>query len=450
VFFSSSSISVALPSISVSLTDIQGNLVNGVLENWIGVSLLLSTAIFSVPCGNLCEKFGLKKSFLFGLIIYSGFSIVSVYSNTVELLITLRFFQGLGASVINITTLSMITEALPPQERGKSIGLNISGAYIGSALAPGIGGFLTQLVGWKLMFLSILPFLILIILVTLLKIPQEWSNNKNEKFDYVGSFIYCLGIFLIVYGFTILNEITGIILVIIAIILLTLFVKWESSHETPVFNVKSLTSTVFTSSTISSLISYLATYSVTYIITYYLQYVKELDPQTSGFILIVTPIFMTILAPLSGRLSDKVYPQVLSAIGMSLVTISLIMLTFLSKTTPLYIIIISMVLQGVGCGLFSSPNTNTIMGSVPKHLSSSASASVSVVRVMGKLLGMGILTLIFAFHIDPTYHQIPHTLYQEINELIISSNLALTIFSILSFISIFTSLVGLKFKFFKK
>ncbi|MDR1818940.1 MAG: MFS transporter, partial [Methanobrevibacter sp.] len=412
VAFATSSVSVALPSISMSLTDIHGNLLSGVVQNWVATSFLLAIAIFSVPFGKLSGKFGLKKSFLLGLTIFAFFSVIAFFSFSAEMLIIIRFFQGLGASIINITTIAIVTQALPPQKRGEGIGLNISGVYIGLTLAPVIGGLLTHLFGWRSIFLSVVPFIVLIILATLLKIPQEWLEDENDKFDYIGSFIYSLAILLLIYGFTILNETTGLILVIISIVLLITFAKWESSYEFPVLNVKMFNNINFTSSTIASLISYIATFVVTYILTYYLQYAKGMDPQTAGFILISTPIFMAILAPFAGKLSDKIYPQILAAIGMCFVTVSLFILIFMDENTPLYIIIISMVLQGIGYGLFSSPNTNAIMGSVPRHLSSIASATVSTMRVIGQTLSLGMLTVIFAFFLgsNPIMGHIPQLL----------------------------------------
>jgi MFS family permease len=422
----------------MSLTDIHGNLLSGVVQNWVATSFLLAIAIFSVPFGKLSGKFGLKKSFLLGLIIFAFFSVIAFFSFSAEMLIIIRFFQGLGASIINITTIAIVTQALPPQKRGEGIGLNISGVYIGLTLAPVIGGLLTHLFGWRSIFLSVVPFIVLIILATLLKIPQEWLEYENDKFDYIGSFIYSLAILLLIYGFTILNETTGLILVIISIVLLITFAKWESSYEFPVLNVKMFNNINFTSSTIASLISYIATFVVTYILTYYLQYAKGMDPQTAGFILISTPIFMAILAPFAGKLSDKIYPQILAAIGMCFVTVSLFILIFMDENTPLYIIIISMVLQGIGYGLFSSPNTNAIMGSVPRHLSSIASATVSTMRVIGQTLSLGMLTVIFAFFLgsNPITGHIP--------QLLQSSTSALAISTILCLISILASLVGIK------
>jgi MFS family permease len=104
----------------------------------------LAIAIFSVPFGKLSGKFGLKKSFLLGLATFVCFSVIASMSLSTEMLVIVRFFQGLGASIINITTLAIVTEALPPQERGKGIGLTISGVYVGLTLSPVLGGLLTN------------------------------------------------------------------------------------------------------------------------------------------------------------------------------------------------------------------------------------------------------------------------------------------------------------------
>ena len=153
----------------------------------------------------------------------------------------------------------------------------------------------------------------------------------------------------------------------------------------------------FSSSNLASLISYLATFVITYIVTYHFQYIMGLDSQISGLLLIVTPVMMAILAPISGRISDKIDPQKLAAIGMGFVTVAILILCFLNESTPLYLIIIAMFLQGIGYGMFSTPNTNAIMSSVPKEETGTASASLAAMRVIGQTLSIGLLTVIFAY-----------------------------------------------------
>jgi len=433
ISFTTMSITVALPSIAREFA------ISGIFQNWIVTGYLLSVAVFSVPLSKVAGKIGLKNFFLFGIGLLALSSFVAIFISSAEYLLIIRIAQGFSSAILNVATLSMITKALEPHERGKGIGFNIFGVYIGLTLAPLIGGSLTLYLGWESTFWILVPFAVAFFLIALLKLPFQWKSDVREKFDYIGTITYGIGILLLIYGFTILNELRGAICLIIAIILLIIFVRWELKTSFPVFNVDLFKNVKFSTATLASLISYLATFVVTLILTYHLQYIMGFDSQTTGFILIGTPLMMAILAPFSGKLSDKIHPQILSAVGMAFVTIALFILIFINKATPLYLIVVAMIVQGIGYGLFSSPNTNAIMGAVPREQSSLASAVVSTVRVIGQTLSSGMLTLIFAIIIGSS--QIVPKVFPQ---LIQSSQIALIISTVLCLIAIFISLVGIK------
>ncbi len=431
--FSTSAIAVALPAIADQFA------INAVLQNWLATSFLLTIAIFSVPFGKLSGKYGLKKFFIIGIIIFIFGSIGAALSPSVYYLIFFRIIQGIAGAILNVAGFAMITEALPPQERGKGIGISVSSVYIGLTLAPVLGGILTQNFGWASIFYVIIPFLLIPLVLTLLKVPEEWITGRDDPFDFTGTIIYSIGILLFMYGFTILNELNGIILTVAGIALLIGFAMWELRQKFPVFHIEFFKNVKFASSSLAALISYLATFVVTYILNYHLQYIEHMDPQTTGIILIVTPALMAILAPFSGNLSDRIEPQKLSAIGMGFVTVAIFILIFLDKGTPLWVIIVAMILQGIGYGIFSSPNTNSIMSSVPRKFASLASATVSTVRVIGQTMSLGMLTVIFAIvmgsaPIIPKYFP----------QLIQSSQIACIIATILCVIAIWACLVGVK------
>ncbi|MDR2873935.1 MAG: MFS transporter [Methanobrevibacter sp.] len=432
--FESSALSVALPSIGKHF------LINGVLQNWIPLSYILVVAVLSVPFGKLAGKFGLKKFFSTGLIIFIIGLFFASFSTSADMLIIARIIQGISATMLYVTTLAMITEALPPNERGKGIGLNVSGVYIGLTLSSVIGGILTQNLGWASIFYICIPIAVIVLLLALFKVSGDWKIDAKDKFDYIGAIIYSIAIFLVFYGFTILNDLNGQISLIVGIIMFIIFIKWESRSEFPVFNLKLFKNPVFTSSSFAALITYLASFLVTYVLNYHLQYVNNYNPQTSGLILITTPILMAIIAPFAGKLSDKINSQLLAAIGASFITIAMFILIFLDYGTSNEVIIFAMLVQGIGFGLFSSPNTNAIMGAVPKKLSSVASSTVSTMRVMGQTLSLGMLTVIFTIIIG----NVP--IWNNLDGLIKSSHLALTFSTILCAISILCSLVGLKSK----
>jgi MFS family permease len=173
--------------------------------------------------------------------------------------------------------------------------------------------------------------------------------------------------------------------------------RYELKADSPVFNVRLFSqNTTFTFSSLAALINYMATFAVVILLSYYLQYIKGLDPQSAGFILVAQPILMAIVAPIAGRMSDRYDARIIATIGMAIVTLGLFTLIFLDKNTSILFIVISLAILGLGFGLFSSPNTNVIMGSVERRFYGVASATVSSMRLIGQTMSIGIATLVFA------------------------------------------------------
>ncbi len=432
--FLSNAVSVALPVIAKDL------MMNNIVQNWTATIFLLVIAMFSIPFGKICGKHGLKKSLLISIVLVLIGSVGSALSNFQEMLIFFRGFQGIGGALLNVSSMALIVAAIPPQNRGKALGLNVAGVYIGLSLAPVIGGFLTHNFGWQSIFYITIPFLIISLCFTKC-IKEEWKMYEGESIDKTGSIFYILGILLFIYGFTIINTLLGLITILLGLFLIIGFILIELKVESPVFNVKLFKNVKFASSNLASLISYFATFVITYVLNYHFQYIMGMNSQSAGMILIITPFMMAILAPLSGRLSDKYDPQILAALGMICVTVAICILCLLNESTHLYLIILAMFLQGIGYGLFSSPNTNAIMSSVPKNESPSASASLSAVRVIGQTMSLGMLTVIFAIimgHVPivPNYYPL----------LIYSCRISCIISVIACVIAVVISLVGLKSK----
>ncbi len=424
-------ISVALPLIARELA------MSNIIQNWVATIFLLAIAALSIPLGKLTGKYGLRRSLLIGIIVTIIGCALSCFSNTSYLLLFSRVIQGIGAAFINVASMALIVSAVPPETRGQALGLNIAGVYIGLSSAPVIGGFVIYYLGWQSIFYIMLIPLIFALYICL-SLDGEWSMYEGS-IDKLGSLVYIIGILLFIYGFTVINTGLGAIFLIVGLLLLTLFAYIELRLDNPVFEVRLFRNIRFSSSNLASLISYLATFVITYIVTYHFQYIMGLDSQTSGLLLIVTPLMMAIIAPISGRISDKIDPQKLAAIGMGFVTVAILILCFLNESTPLYLIISAMFLQGIGYGLFSTPNTNAIMSSVPKEETPTASASLAAVRVIGQTLSMGLLTVIFAYvmgnvPIVPEYYPL----------LMASSRISCIISAILCVVAVCASLVGLR------
>jgi len=433
--FLSNGIIIGVPAIA------QDFAMNNVIQNWVPTIFFLVVAVFTVPAGQISGKFGVKKSLLAGITVFLIGSIGACISFSTESFLIFRIMQGAGVAFLNVSAMAMVVHAVSPKNRGKALGFTVTGVYLATSLSPVICGFLVHNLGWRSMFYFVIPFLALCIILMITKIPQEWKTYQDDKIDKVGSLLYGIGILFFIYGFTSLITTMGKILTVLGIILLVIFGSYELRQKSPVFNMNLFKNKKFTSSNVAALCSYLAIMVVTTILNYHFQYVRGWDAQMSGMILIITPIIMAIMAPNAGKLSDKIHPQKLAAIGIGIAAVALAILTFLTGDTPLYVVILAMVLQGIGMGLFSSPNMNAIMSSVPPKDAPTASASQATMRTIGQTMSLGLLTLIFAW-VMGNLELAP----QYAGMVIQASQIICGICTIACILAVFASLVGVKSK----
>lgn len=431
--FAVNAVNIVIPTIASEFH------MSNIVQNWVTIIFLLVVAVLSIPAGQISGKHGLKKVTIISIILFIVISIVNVCVTSQEQFLACRFILGIALSFINVTSMAMIVSAFPPQERGKALGINITGVYVGLSLSPVLGGILNYNLGWRSVVLFGVPFLFVILALLLTRIDEEWISFENVSLDLKGSFTYAIGMVLFMYGFTILNTQLGIILTILGVAILVVFGLIELRQANPVFDIRFFKNHKFLSANFASLCAYLATYAVTTILNYHLQYIKGFDSQTAGIILLVAPLCQVVLAPIAGRLSDRFVPQILAAIGMGLGTVSLFLFSSLNANTSMEFLIVAMVIYGVAFGLFSPPNTNVIMGSVPPKDTSAASAAVATMRSVGQAMSMGILTLVFAFIMG----DVP--IIAEYYPLLITScQITCVICVVLCIASVFASLVGIK------
>jgi len=391
--FMSSAINIALPAMGAEFS------ASAIILSWIPTAYLLAAAMFAVPFGRIADIFGMKRIFNYGVLIFTVSSLLSAVAPSAEILIIFRILQGIGSAMIFVTGLAIITSVYPPNQRGKAIGINIATVYIALSLGPVLGGIMTQYLGWRSLFYAMVPLCVIILALTYWKLKDEWAECKGEKFDIKGSIIYSIVLVLVMYGFSLLPSITGIILVVLGIIGFIGFLIFEMRVASSVLNVGLFKNRTFAFSNLAALINYSATFAVTFLLSLYLQYIKALDPFSAGLILVAQPVMMAIFAPLAGRLSDKFVPQKIAALGMALSTVGLAIFTLINSQTSIGFITIGLIILGIGFGLFSSPNTNAIMGSVERRFYGVASAMVSTMRLLGQTLSMGLALMVFAIFI---------------------------------------------------
>jgi MFS family permease len=334
------------------------------------------------------------------------------------------------------TGIAILTSVFPASERGRVLGINVAAVYAGLSAGPFIGGMLTEHLGWRSVFLSNVPVGLLIIAILFWILRGEWAEAKGEKFDIAGSIIYSLSLVPLMYGFSLLPRLTGLWLIIAGVVGMVLFVRWELKVDSPVFNMRLFRkNTVFTFSNTAALLNYAATHALTFLLSLYLQYVKGFGAEAAGIILVSRPIVMATTSPIAGRLSDRIEPRVVASVGMALVVVGLIMLVFVNQDTTVGFLIASLVVSGLGFGLFSSPNMNAIMGSVERRFYGVASGTAGTMRLLGQMSSMGIATMIFAIYIGRA--QITPETHDQF---LTSVRVAFLVFAALCFAGIFASL----------
>jgi predicted MFS family arabinose efflux permease len=193
---------------------------------------------------------------------------------------------------------------------------------------------------------------------------------------------------------------------------------------------------VFLFSNLAALINYGATFAVTFYLSLYLQYIKGFSPEHAGMILVVQPVAMALVSSAAGRLSDRIEPGKIASAGMALSALSLILLVFISSDTPLFVVIFILVILGIGLGIFSSPNTNAIMGSVERNCYGVASGTLGTMRLAGQMLSMGITMMVLAIFVGNV--QITPDLYPAFIE---GMKISMAVFAAMCIAGIFFSLV---------
>ncbi len=388
--FMGSSLNIALPSIGAEFST------DAVTLSWVSTAYLLAAAVFLVPFGRVADLTGRRRVFLIGIAGYSAVSLLCTLAPSHGVLIALRALQGFTDAMMFGTSIAIVTSVYPPEQRGMALGITVASVYAGGALGPFLGGLLTRVAGWRSIFGLTAVLGLIVVALTLWKMRGEWAEARGQKMDYLGSVLYGAALLGIMYGFRLLPAPFGAWFLIAGALLLAGFVLRERAIDYPVLDVSLFRNATFALSNLAALINYSATFAVSFLLSLYLQYVKGLDPWTAGLLMLSQPVLMVASSPLAGRLADRIEPRLLSSVGMALTVVSLVLFSFLGSRSSLPQIAAILVVSGLGFGLFSSPNTSAIMGSVEKRFYAVASATTGAMRLIGQMLSMGIAALVIA------------------------------------------------------
>lgn len=383
-------VNIALPTISRELDATTSEL------QWVISGYVLLFASFQITAGGLGDRFGRKRWFMIGLVIFTATSFLAAFSNSMEMLIIMRGLQGLGAAFIMPLSLSLISAAFPPEERGRAVGIWSAISVSGVALGPIVGGALVEYASWEWIFLVNVPIGIIALIVTQAVVQESKDESGTVATDIPGTILITGFIASLTWGLIEAGErgwTDPAILVAfgIAAVLLPTFILVEARTEHPMIPLEFFRSRTFTGANIDAfMISFLIT-SVAFFLTLYQQNIHGFSAIKTGLALLPMVIAMMIFSPISGSMVNRVGPRILITFGMIVTGCGTFLLLLAGVDAPYVRILPSFILMGFGMSFIWAPMTTAVLNSVPSEKSGVASAINGSLREIGTAFGVALL-----------------------------------------------------------
>jgi len=338
--------------------------------------------------------------YAYGLLLNTLSALMCAIGTDINWILFWRFMQGAAGAMIFSTGVAIITSVTPSHKRGAALGVLAACVYIGLTLAPAVGGWLTELLGWRAVFYFQIPLMIVLLIFMHLKLHGEWKNEHHSRFDWIGSAIFITFACALVYGLSMLPGLFGFALLLVSLFSLAGFIMHQSRDRQPLIRVQMFReSRVFSLSLSTSFLMYGSNFAIIFLLSLYLQYIKGFSPAYAGQILLMQALCMAIIAPIAGKLADRFQPRIIATLGCSIVAVGFLFLIQINPETTAFYIGGSLGLVGLGFGLFSTPNNSAIMGSVKEQEVGVASASMNLSRTIGNLVGMSLVNLMMHYYI---------------------------------------------------
>ena len=388
-------VNISLPSISTYfLTPL-----NGLIE-WVIIAYLISIASVLLTFGRLSDMFGRKILWMVGLTAFTLGSALCGAAPSLLLLVIFRAFQGLGGALIMANSTSMLVRAFPERERGRVLGFNAVSVSLGVSAGPPLGGFITTSLSWRWIFYVNLPLGIVGLVLTWFILKEPIRFQRGQKFDPLGAVLLSAGIIAIMLGLSFGQEIGWFSPVILGLfvggfLLLVAFFFAEQHVAEPIIDLRLFHNRLFAAANLSSLLSFFALFAVSFLLPFYLEDLRRFSTDMSGLLLTPIPLTVSLVAPISGRLSDRFGSRALSSTGLAISAVGLWLLTGLGVDSSIFSIVSRLVVTGIGIGLFQSPNNSAVMGAVPAERRGIGSGFLATVRVVGQSLSVAVAGAVF-------------------------------------------------------
>ncbi len=359
----SSIVVVGLPEV---VSELNTTIVIGV---WIITIYRLMIAILLVTLGRVADMHGRVRLYNLGFAIFTVGSLLSGISLSAYQLLASRLVQGVGASLLFVNSVALVTDAFQGPELGKGIGINQVAINAGTITGYVLSGVLIGLYGWRSIFLVNVPIGIFGTVWSKRRLKEISRPVAGAKFDLLGAATFSTGITVLLLGLTLgdITSVTTILLVGLSGLLMAAFLFLERRTSHPVMDLSLFKIRLFVAGNIANLLSGLAFAALAFVMSLYFQLVRGESAVSAGIALIPLDATLIVIGPLSGTLSDKYGSRGLSTLGLLIASVGFVLLSGLDAATSYPFILFCLAVVGLGIGLFRSPNASSVMGSVPAH-----------------------------------------------------------------------------------
>ena len=383
---------------------------------WVINAYQLSIVASLLPLAALGDLWGPRLVFLWGLVIFTFFSLACALSNDLQTLAICRWGQGFGAAGIMSVNLALIRVLFPKERLGRGVGFNALVVGVSSALGPTVASLVLLVAPWQWLFGINVPLGILALFFAwpaLPKLPKikevtsdfnsandrevSYRNDVGHTFDPLTALATAATFGCFIYALTAAAQRQSLIqlapFIALGLVALLILLRRQSGHPAPMLPLDLLKRPMFALSTITSITSFAAQGLAFVALPFYFEQTLHRDSVDTGFLITTWPVIVSFAAPIAGRLSDKYPPGLLGGVGLSILSVGFIALAMLPNDPSVLQIVICMAICGAGFGGFQSPNLKAILSSAPPNRSGGASGVIAMGRLIGQTSGAAVVAL---------------------------------------------------------
>ncbi|GAA4675697.1 MFS transporter [Frondihabitans cladoniiphilus] len=395
VLLNQSSVNVALPSMSGYFHAGAGT------ADWFLLSFMIATTASILVFGRISDLIGRKPLYLTGLSVFALASAACVFAPNSLTFIVIRVLQGIAGAVVITNSTALIADAFPADKLAGALGINLSAAAVANTVGPAIGGVLVTAFDWQAVFLVNLPFGIAAVVLGIRILPnprRAVSDGPRDRFDYFGAALSALGLTALLFGVDRLSvadssPVVVVVPLIAGVLLLAGFVVVETRVRHPLVDVALVKDWARGCAYGAAFFNSFSRAGVTLLVVLHAQIVGGSSPAEAGLVVMVMAFAMSVASPLAGRLASRVPARTVSSVGGVLLVIGLVGLALLLDG-PTWVTTVLLAVVGVGIGLFTTPNTTSIMSGVAPDRRAVANAVRSVLYNSAQALGTTVSLLI--------------------------------------------------------